>query len=105
MSAIGEINTLKAAYDCNLATFKEYYVLTKMYPQDDSYLQKFTDAKNNMIQLSKSLFLLNCLGFTKIETKVLNLDFFDCLINEICPLCNPPIVGTNDIPLVFEISF
>lgn len=59
MSAIGEINTLKAAYDCNLATFKEYYVLTKMYPQDDSYLQKFTDAKNNMIQLSKSLFLLN----------------------------------------------
>ena len=59
MSAIGEINTLKEAYDCNLATFKEYYVLTKLYPQDNSYLQKFTDAKNNMLRLSKSLFLIN----------------------------------------------
>ena len=67
MSAIGEINTLKEAYDCNLATFKEYYVLTKLYPQDNSYLQKFTEAKNNMIKLSKSLFLLNNELHTKIE--------------------------------------
>lgn len=67
MSAIGEINTLKEAYDCNLATFKEYYVLTKQYPQDNSYLQKFTEAKNNMIKLSKSLFLLNNELHTQIE--------------------------------------
>ena len=67
MSAIGEINKLKESYDCNLATFKEYYVLTKLFPQDNSYLQKFTEAKNNMIQLSKSLFLLNNELHTKIE--------------------------------------
>ena len=59
MSAIGEINELKEAYVCNLASFKEYYVLTKLFPQDNSYLQKFTEAKGNMIKLSKSLFLLN----------------------------------------------
>lgn len=59
MSTKSEINSLKESYDCNLATFKEYYVLTKQFPNDQDYLQKFTDAKNNMIQLSKSLFLLN----------------------------------------------
>ena len=31
MSAVGEINRLKEAYDCNLASFKEYYVLTKLF--------------------------------------------------------------------------
>ena len=54
-------------------------------------------------------FVMDCLiqkyAKKKDVKKVLNLDFLDCLINEICPLCNPPIVGTNDVPLVFKISF
>ena len=70
MSAIGEINKLKESYDCNLATFKEYYVLTKLFPQDNSYLQKFTEAKNNMIQLSKSLFLFTGVMFDKSEEQI-----------------------------------
>ncbi len=59
MSVRNEINSLKESYDCNLVTFKEYYVLTRKYPHDDSYKQKFNDAKNNLIALSKNLFLLN----------------------------------------------
>lgn len=54
-----EINTLKKQYMCNLATFKEYYTLTHMYPNDQTYLKEFNNAKNNLTQLSKHLFLLN----------------------------------------------
>ena len=68
MSTKSEINTLKESYDCNLATFKEYYVLTKKYPNDESYLQEFTGAKNNMTQLAKSLFLVSNRLQKDIET-------------------------------------
>ena len=45
--------------------------------------------------LLKSIFLLNCDGFTKMLTNV-NLHFFlEIFIKDICPLCNPPIVGTK----------
>lgn len=62
-----EINTLKEQYMCNLGTFKEYYTLTHMYPNDESYLKKFNEAKNNLTQLSKHLFLLNNQLQKKIE--------------------------------------
>ena len=38
--------------------------------------------------------------------KKLKVKYLYCpTYNDICPLCNPPIVGTKDIPLVFKISF
>lgn len=69
MSEKQEIDTLKKQYMCNLATFKEYYTLTHMYPNDDSYLQKFNEAKSNLVQLSKHLFLLN----NEIQKKIENM--------------------------------
>ena len=64
-----EIDTLKKQYMCNLATFKEYYTLTHMYPNDQTYLKEFNNAKTNLTQLSKNLFLLN----NELQKKIENM--------------------------------
>ena len=54
-----DIDALTAAYHCNLQTFKEYYVLTRLYSDDESYAQKYKQAKTNLVKLAKNLFLVN----------------------------------------------
>ena len=41
--------------------------------------------------------LVNCVGFINIVTIVKFVFFFEALINEQCPSCKNPIVGTNPI--------
>jgi hypothetical protein len=54
-----QLNALKTSYACNLKTFKDYYVLTKQYPEDDEYAKGYENTKNNLLELAKKLFLLN----------------------------------------------
>jgi len=54
-----QIDALKKSYDCNLVTFKEYYVLMKQYPADEQYSKKFMEVKTTLTRLAKNLFLLN----------------------------------------------
>jgi hypothetical protein len=54
-----QLNALKTSYACNMNTFKEYYVLTKQYPEDDEYAKGYESTKSNLLELSKKLFLLN----------------------------------------------
>ena len=54
-----DLQTMRDSYACNMKSFKEYYTLTKMYPTDKSYTDGYNNARKNLIQLSKNLFLLN----------------------------------------------
>ena len=54
-----QINALSESYHCNLNTFKEAYILTKLYPSDTEYTQKYAQARNNLVKLSRNLFLVN----------------------------------------------
>jgi len=54
-----DLNAIKSSYECNMNTFKEYYTLTKMYPNDESYADTYNTSRSNLIKLSKNLFLMN----------------------------------------------
>lgn len=54
-----DLKAIKSSYECNMNTFKEYYILTKMYPNDESYAKLYNTSRNNLIKLSKNLFLMN----------------------------------------------
>jgi len=54
-----DLQALRDSYECNMKSFKEYYTLTKMYPNDKTYTSGYNSSRSNLIQLSKNLFLLN----------------------------------------------
>ncbi len=54
-----QLDAFKVSYKCNLKSFKEYYILTKQFPEDDAYAKSYQSAKSNLIELSRNLFLLN----------------------------------------------
>lgn len=77
-----QINALSESYHCNLNTFKEYYVLTKLYPSDTTYTQQYAQARNNLVKLSRNLFLVNNEIHKEIqkqneETEVINNNIQD----------------------------
>ena len=103
----GHISLIKQSKKSKLKTLVSIFVNPKQFNKKSDFKFYPRNAKKDLKLLKK--LKINYLyiptykdiyGF-KPKEKV----FLDCLINEICPLCNPPIVGTNDIPLVFEISF
>ena len=54
-----QLDAFKVSYSCNLKSFKEYYILTKQFPEDDTYAKGYQSAKSNLVELSRNLFLLN----------------------------------------------
>jgi len=54
-----QIDALNDSYECNLKSFRHYYILTKMYPSDSQYKKDYDNARSNLVKLSKNLFLVN----------------------------------------------
>ena len=53
------IDTLKQQYPGHLENFKEYYILTKQFPNDDSYTRGYESSRGSMQTASKDLFMIN----------------------------------------------
>ena len=54
-----KIETLKKQYPGYLDNFKEYYVLTKQFPNDASYTRGYESSRVDMQNATKSLFMIN----------------------------------------------
>ena len=54
-----KLPSFQSAYECSLNNFKHYYVLTRIYPNDPQYKEKYNDAKKHLAQLANTLFLMN----------------------------------------------
>ena len=54
-----KIETLKNQYPGYLDNFKQYYILTKQFPNDDSYTRGYQSSRTDMQNASKSLFMIN----------------------------------------------
>ena len=54
-----KIETLKNQYPGYLDNFKQYYILTKQFPNDDSYTRGYESSRADIQNASKSLFMIN----------------------------------------------
>jgi hypothetical protein len=54
-----KIETLKKQYPGYLDNFKEYYILTKQFPNDASYTRGYESSRADIQNASKSLFMIN----------------------------------------------
>lgn len=54
-----KLPSFQSAYECSLNNFKNYYVLTRIYPNDPQYKEKYNEAKKHLAQLANTLFLMN----------------------------------------------
>jgi len=54
-----KIKTLKNQYPGYLDNFKQYYILTKQFPNDDSYTRGYQSSRTDMQNATKSLFMIN----------------------------------------------
>ena len=54
-----KIETLKKQYPGYLDNFKQYYILTKQFPNDDSYTRGYQSSRTDMQNATKSLFMIN----------------------------------------------
>ena len=54
-----KIETLKNQYPGYLDNFKQYYILTKQFPNDDSYTRGYQSSRTDMQNATKSLFMIN----------------------------------------------
>ena len=54
-----KIETLKKQYPGYLDNFKQYYILTKQFPNDDSYTRGYASSRADIQNATKSLFLIN----------------------------------------------
>ena len=54
-----KIETLKNQYPGYLDNFKQYYILTKQFPKDDSYTRGYQSSRTDMQNATKSLFMIN----------------------------------------------
>ena len=54
-----KIETLKKQYPGYLDNFKEYYILTKQFPNDDSYTRGYESSRADIQNATKSLFMIN----------------------------------------------
>jgi len=77
-----QIDTLKQQYPGYLDNFKQYYILTKQFPTDDSYTRGYECSRGNMQKATKDLFLINNNIQSEIEklkanTLILNRNILD----------------------------
>jgi hypothetical protein len=54
-----KIETLKNQYPGYLDNFKQYYILTNQFPNDDSYTRGYQSSRTDMQNATKSLFMIN----------------------------------------------
>jgi hypothetical protein len=54
-----KIEALKTQYPGYLDNFKQYYILTKQFPNDDSYTRGYVSSSADIQNASKSLFMIN----------------------------------------------
>jgi hypothetical protein len=54
-----KIETLKNQYPGYLDNFKQYYILTKQFPNDDSYTRGYASSRADIQNATKSLFMIN----------------------------------------------
>ena len=54
-----KIEALKTQYPGYLDNFKQYYILTKQFPNDDSYTRGYESSRADIQNASKSLFMIN----------------------------------------------
>jgi hypothetical protein len=54
-----QIDALQQPYAGYLDNFKEYYVLTKQFPNDDSYTRGYASSRADLQKASNDLFLIN----------------------------------------------
>ena len=54
-----KIETLKKQYPGYLDNFKEYYILTKQFPNDASYTRGYESSRADIQNATKSLFMIN----------------------------------------------
>ena len=54
-----KIETLKNQYPGYLDNFKQYYILTKQFPNDDSYTRGYASSRTDIQNATKSLFMIN----------------------------------------------
>ena len=54
-----KIETLKKQYPGYLDNFKQYYILTKQFPNDDSYTRGYESSRTDIQNATKSLFMIN----------------------------------------------
>ena len=54
-----KIETLKKQYPGYLDNFKEYYILTKQFPNDASYSRGYESSRADIQNATKSLFMIN----------------------------------------------
>jgi hypothetical protein len=73
-----QIDTLKQQYPGYLDNFKEYYILTKQFPNDDSYTRGYESIRGNMQRASKDLFMIN----NKIQSEIERLKKITIIINQ-----------------------
>jgi hypothetical protein len=72
-----QIDSLKQPYIGNLDTFKEYYVLTKQFPNDETYTRFYENSRNNLQKGMSELFVISNAIQKEIENiknKTTNLD-------------------------------
>jgi len=77
-----KIETLKKQYPGYLDNFKQYYILTKQFPNDDSYTRGYESSRGDIQNASKSLFMINNNIQVEIEklkatTTILNKNIAD----------------------------
>jgi len=54
-----KIETLKNQYPGYLDNFKQYYILTNQFPNDDSYTRGYQSSRTDMQNATKNLFMIN----------------------------------------------
>ena len=77
-----KIEALKTQYPGYLDNFKQYYILTKQFPNDDSYTRGYESSRADIQNASKSLFMINNNIQVEIEkmkatTAILNKNIAD----------------------------
>jgi hypothetical protein len=73
-----KIETLKKQYPGYLDNFKEYYVLTKQFPNDASYTRGYESSRVDMQNATKSLFMIN----NNIQVEIEKLKAITTILNK-----------------------
>ena len=73
-----KIETLKNQYPGYLDNFKQYYILTKQFPNDDSYTRGYASSRTDMQNATKTLFMIN----NNIQVEIERLKASTMILNQ-----------------------
>jgi hypothetical protein len=73
-----KIEALKTQYPGYLDNFKQYYILTKQFPNDDSYTRGYVSSSADIQNASKSLFMIN----NNIQAEIEKLKAMTTILNK-----------------------